>query len=53
MHKVWGIFDLMMQQMQLVMFTENLAMLGGTPRPRHPGRAPQIKSRPCGRLGTT
>ena len=33
MHTVWGIFDLMMQRMQLVMFTENLAMLGARPPP--------------------
>jgi putative oxidoreductase len=29
MHKFWGISDPMMQQMQLVMFLKNLAMLGG------------------------
>jgi putative oxidoreductase len=29
MHKFWGIADPMMQQMQLVMFMKNLAMLGG------------------------
>jgi len=29
MHKFWGISDPMMQQMQMVMFLKNLAMLGG------------------------
>lgn len=29
MHKFWGISDPMMQQMQMVMFMKNLAMLGG------------------------
>ena len=29
MHRFWGISDLMMQQMQMVMFMKNLAMLGG------------------------
>lgn len=29
MHKFWGITDPMMQQMQMVMFMKNLAMLGG------------------------
>jgi len=29
MHKFWGIADPMMQQMQMVMFMKNLAMLGG------------------------
>ena len=29
MHKFWGIPDPMMQQMQMVMFMKNLAMLGG------------------------
>jgi putative oxidoreductase len=28
MHKFWGITDPMMQQMQMVMFMKNLAMLG-------------------------
>ncbi len=29
MHKFWGIADPMMQQMQMIMFMKNLAMLGG------------------------
>ena len=29
LHKFWGIADPMMQQMQMVMFMKNLAMLGG------------------------
>lgn len=29
MHKFWGISDPMVQQMQMVMFMKNLAMLGG------------------------
>jgi len=29
MHKFWGITDPMMQQMQMVMFMKNLAILGG------------------------
>jgi putative oxidoreductase len=29
MHKFWGVADPMMQQMQMVMFMKNLAMLGG------------------------
>jgi putative oxidoreductase len=29
MHKFWGIPDPMMQQMQMVMFMKNIAMLGG------------------------
>lgn len=29
MHKFWGISDPMMQQMQMVIFMKNLAMLGG------------------------
>ncbi|MFZ0808061.1 MAG: DoxX family protein [Candidatus Sulfotelmatobacter sp.] len=29
MHKFWGISDPVMQQMQMVMFLKNLAMLGG------------------------
>lgn len=29
MHKFWGISDPMMQQMQMVMFMKNLAMMGG------------------------
>jgi putative oxidoreductase len=29
MHKFWGIADPMMQQMQMVMFMKNVAMLGG------------------------
>jgi putative oxidoreductase len=29
MHKFWGVTDPMMQQMQLVMFMKNVAMLGG------------------------
>jgi len=29
MHKFWGISDPMMQQMQMVMFMNNLTMLGG------------------------
>jgi len=29
LHKFWGISDPMMQQMQMVMFMKNLAMLGG------------------------
>ena len=29
MHKFWGISDPMMQQLQMVMFMKNLAMLGG------------------------
>jgi len=29
MHKFWGISDPMMQQMQMVMFLKNLAMIGG------------------------
>lgn len=29
MHKFWGISDPMMQQMQMVMFMKNIAMLGG------------------------
>jgi len=29
MHKFWGISDPIMQQMQMVMFMKNLAMLGG------------------------
>jgi putative oxidoreductase len=29
MHKFWGITDPMMQQMQMVMFMKNIAMLGG------------------------
>jgi putative oxidoreductase len=29
LHKFWGITDPMMQQMQMVMFMKNLAMLGG------------------------
>lgn len=29
MHKFWGMTDPMMQQMQMVMFMKNLAMLGG------------------------
>jgi hypothetical protein len=31
MHKFWGISDPMMQQVQMVMFMKNLAMLGGAP----------------------
>ena len=30
MHKFWGIPNPMMQQMQMIMFMKNLAMLGGT-----------------------
>jgi len=29
MHRFWGISDPMMQQMQMVLFMKNLAMLGG------------------------
>jgi hypothetical protein len=29
MHKFWGISDPMMQQVQMVLFMKNLAMLGG------------------------
>ncbi len=29
MHKFWGISDPMMQQMQMIMFLKNLAMMGG------------------------
>lgn len=29
MHKFWGVTDPMMQQMQMVMFMKNIAMLGG------------------------
>lgn len=29
MHKFWGIADPMMQQMQMVLFMKNVAMLGG------------------------
>lgn len=29
MHKFWGVTDPMMQQMQMIMFMKNLAMMGG------------------------